>query len=140
VTSALVSALPLGFLSKIRKVGSNDVTYLSGILHPVKVKVKLKVNLPLCLTKHHPMKTCWGVEIYLHVFLISELDGDEWSDSFSGPFNTEENLIYTLRQICVLDSCFYLLLFKFLTERLFPRNIPFHALTNSSFMTIFSCI
>jgi hypothetical protein len=27
----------------------------------VKVKVKVKVKLSLCLTKHHAMKTYWGV-------------------------------------------------------------------------------
>jgi hypothetical protein len=29
--------------------------------HPLKVKVKIKVKLSLCLTKHHTMKTYWGV-------------------------------------------------------------------------------
>jgi hypothetical protein len=29
----------------------------------VKVKVKVKVEFSLCLTKHHTMKTYWGVEI-----------------------------------------------------------------------------
>jgi hypothetical protein len=34
------------------------------------------MNLSLCLTKHHAMKTCWGSEgIELHAFLTSELDG-----------------------------------------------------------------
>jgi hypothetical protein len=27
-----------------------------------------KVKLSLCLTKHHAMKTCWGVEVWLHAF------------------------------------------------------------------------
>jgi hypothetical protein len=31
-----------------------------------------KVKLFLCLTKHHAMKTYWGVEVYLHAFF--ELD------------------------------------------------------------------
>jgi hypothetical protein len=29
----------------------------------LKREVKVKVNLPLCLTKHHAMKTYWGVEV-----------------------------------------------------------------------------
>jgi len=29
------------------------------------VKVKVKVKLSLCLTKHHAMKTYWGVEASL---------------------------------------------------------------------------
>jgi hypothetical protein len=42
----------------------------------VKVRVK-KVKMPLCLTKHHAMKSYWGVEIQFHAFLISALDGGE---------------------------------------------------------------
>jgi hypothetical protein len=34
----------------------------------VKVKVKVKVKSSLCLTKHHAMKTYWGVEVWLHEF------------------------------------------------------------------------
>jgi hypothetical protein len=32
-------------------------------------------NLSLCLTKHHPMKTYWGMEVYFHAFLNSALRG-----------------------------------------------------------------
>jgi len=35
---------------------------------------KVKVKLSLCLTKHHAMNTCGGVEVQLHVFLTSALD------------------------------------------------------------------
>jgi hypothetical protein len=34
-----------------------------------------------CAYKNHTVKTCGGVVIYLHPFLISALDGGEWSDS-----------------------------------------------------------
>jgi hypothetical protein len=44
------------------------------------------VRLSLCLTTNHAMKTYWGVEVQLHAFLISELDGGEWSASRSGRF------------------------------------------------------
>jgi hypothetical protein len=37
-------------------------------------KVKVKVKLSLCLTKHHDMKTCGGVEVHLRAFLTSELE------------------------------------------------------------------
>jgi hypothetical protein len=43
--------------------------------------------LSLCLTKHEAMKAYEGVEVQLHVFLNSALDGCEWSaarpDSFT---------------------------------------------------------
>jgi hypothetical protein len=55
-----------------------------------KVKVKVKVKLSLCLTKHHAMKTYWGVEVKLHAFLNSALDGGEWSASRLGHFTPGE--------------------------------------------------
>jgi hypothetical protein len=35
---------------------------------------------------NHAMKTYWGVEVYLYVFLTSPLDGSEWSASRPGRF------------------------------------------------------
>jgi hypothetical protein len=32
------------------------------------------------------MKKYWGVEVQLHTFLTSALDGDVWSDSYTGQF------------------------------------------------------
>jgi hypothetical protein len=46
-------------------------------------KVKGRVKLTLCLIKHHATKTNWEVEEWLHVFLASALEGDEWSDQGS---------------------------------------------------------
>jgi hypothetical protein len=48
------------------------------------------VKLSLCLTKHHYIKTYWGVKVELHAFLTSELDGGEWSASRSGHFTLKE--------------------------------------------------
>jgi hypothetical protein len=36
------------------------------------------------------MKTYWGVEVYLHAFLNSALDGGEWSASRPGRFTLRE--------------------------------------------------
>jgi hypothetical protein len=51
---------------------------------------KVKLKLSLCLTKHHAMKMYWGVEVWLHAFLISALDGGEWSASRLGRFTPRE--------------------------------------------------
>jgi hypothetical protein len=45
---------------------------------------KVKVQLSLCLTKYHAMKTYWGVEVYHHAFLTLILDGDKWLASSPG--------------------------------------------------------
>jgi hypothetical protein len=39
-----------------------------GIGRKIILKVKVKVKLSQCLTKHHAMKAYWGVEVYLHAF------------------------------------------------------------------------
>jgi hypothetical protein len=65
---------------------SNDITLYGENQFLVKVKVKVF----LCLTKHHAMKTYWGVEVYFHAFLTSALDGDKWSGSRPGRFTSRE--------------------------------------------------
>jgi hypothetical protein len=53
--------------------------------------VKIKVKLSLCLTKHHAMKTYWGMEVWLHAFLTSgdrRIDGPH---SKSGRGGEEKN-------------------------------------------------
>jgi hypothetical protein len=40
---------------------------------------QLKVKLSLFLNKYHAMKAYGGVEVQLHVLLISATDGGEWS-------------------------------------------------------------
>jgi hypothetical protein len=35
--------------------------------------------LYLCLTKHHTIKTCEGVEVYLYAFLTLAVGGGKWS-------------------------------------------------------------
>jgi hypothetical protein len=51
---------------------------------------QVKVNMSLCLTNHHAMKTNGGVEVYRHAFLTFALDGGEWSASRPGRFTPRE--------------------------------------------------
>jgi hypothetical protein len=44
----------------------------------IQIRVKVKVTMSLFLTTHHNMKTCRRVEVQLHTFLTSALDGSEW--------------------------------------------------------------
>jgi hypothetical protein len=48
--------------------------------------------IPLCLTKHHTMKMHGGVEVQLHAFLTSAVDGDDWSASRPGRFTPGERI------------------------------------------------
>jgi hypothetical protein len=43
----------------------------------------------LYFTKHHNMKTYGGMEVSLHTFLTSAVDGDEWSVSRRSRFIPE---------------------------------------------------
>jgi hypothetical protein len=56
-------------------------------------KVKKKVKLSLCLTKHHAMKTYWGVEVQLHTFFTSALGGGERSASRPGHFTAGKEFL-----------------------------------------------
>lgn len=42
-------------------------------------------QLPLCLTRHHAMNMCGGVEVYLHTFVSSAPDGGDWILRASAP-------------------------------------------------------
>ena len=44
------------------------------------------VKSSLSLTKHHTLTVYGRVEVRLHAFLNSTLDGDEWSPSSFSPF------------------------------------------------------
>jgi hypothetical protein len=51
-----------------------------------------KVHFSLCLIKHYirTMKTYGGVEVSLHAFLNSSLNGGQWSISHFGCFTSGE--------------------------------------------------
>jgi hypothetical protein len=41
----------------------------------IRICLTIKVKLSLCLIKYYAMKTYGGVEVYVHAFLNSALDG-----------------------------------------------------------------
>lgn len=45
----------------------------------VKLKLKVKVDLPLCLINHHIMTVLAGVEVWLHTFPTTLLGRNDWS-------------------------------------------------------------
>jgi hypothetical protein len=49
-----------------------------------------RVKLSLCLTTYHAMKTYGKVEVYLHEFSTSALDGGEWLAPRPGHFTPGE--------------------------------------------------
>jgi hypothetical protein len=49
------------------------------------IVVQCKDKLYLCIIKHHAVKAYGEVEIYLHEFLTSALDGRKWSASRPRP-------------------------------------------------------
>jgi hypothetical protein len=59
----------------------------------INTMIKVKVKLSLCLTKHHTMKAYGGMEVLLHEFLTSALDGGEWLTSRPGHFTPRERAL-----------------------------------------------
>jgi hypothetical protein len=53
------------------------------------------VKLSLPLTKYQAMKTCRRVEVQLHAFLTSSLDGGEWSASWPDRFTSMKRVFGT---------------------------------------------
>jgi len=73
-----------------------DKTALSFLTTSLHICYTVKVMLSLCLTKHHAMKMQWGVEVQLHAFLSSAIDGGEWSASRPGRFTPRKSPWYPL--------------------------------------------
>jgi hypothetical protein len=58
--------------------------YPSHILNPISFRSRIKVKLYLYLMKHQDTRSYGGVETYLHAFLPTAMDGDEWPASHFG--------------------------------------------------------
>jgi hypothetical protein len=67
------------------------------IIHGTVGVYRVKVKSCPCLVNHHVMKPYWVVEVYLHAFLTSALDGGEWSASLPGRFTPGERTLSTHR-------------------------------------------
>jgi hypothetical protein len=73
--------------AKRRHTPASLQTFQMALIHLGKPS---KLVLNLWLTKYHIMMTYEGVELQLHAFLISALDGGELSASCSGRFILRE--------------------------------------------------
>jgi hypothetical protein len=58
-------------------------------------KIKAKLSLCLYLTEHHNMEMYGGVDVQLHTFLISALEGGQRSDSLLGRFTPRGRALFT---------------------------------------------
>jgi hypothetical protein len=65
------------------------------------VEEQVNVTLFLSLIKHHAMKTGGGVQVVLHGFVISALDGDEWSASLFSCFSNPPPLTPTGKRLVI---------------------------------------
>jgi hypothetical protein len=75
-------------ISKNRYMHMDSLTRESsayGTLHSKRRQKQLKLSL--CLIKHNAMETYEGMEVTIHTFTISTLDGGEWSVSHFGHLN-----------------------------------------------------
>jgi hypothetical protein len=54
-------------------------------------KKRVNLNLPLCIAKHHTMKSYRGMEVHFHAFLTSAQDGGDWTTLRPGGFTPREN-------------------------------------------------
>jgi hypothetical protein len=96
LSSLLFLGLPSGFLPP----GYELLSYWLNVFiraHALAGKKEMwegKSKFVLCffLTEHHAMEAYWGVEVKLHAFLTSALDGDEWSASRLGRFTPRERV------------------------------------------------
>jgi hypothetical protein len=62
-------------------------------------KMKVNVNLFLCLIDHHGMKACRGLEVKLHTCWTSMLDGGEWTVSPLWLFPGGEGGVFRMHRI-----------------------------------------
>jgi len=59
-------------------------------------KKRVNLNLPLCIAKHHTMKSYRGMEVHFHAFLTSARNGDKYSFNTPGALHPrKEPTVFT---------------------------------------------
>jgi hypothetical protein len=95
-----------------------------------KCNIKININLSLSLINHHEVNAYRGVEVWLHAFIISVLDGSELSAASTATILREKSSgTQWVSDFVLFRSCLVAL-----EKRIEPRfqNVTTHSLVTTS--------